>query len=148
MCVQCAAPGFRYADSEKYEPKNFRTCRFYVGENDDEQSVPLEQVPDEVRRAWREWLGDDGGMEAGFCWETNHTARAPRVWICAADKSGPGNRVSGVEDGWIPGTSRYHCRWRRPPVLRQQAIMKPYNAPCKVLTASYVRRNGVTHGKV
>jgi hypothetical protein len=68
VCVQCAAPGFRYADFEKYEPRNFRTCRFYVGEDYDEPFLPLGQVPEEVRSAWREWLGDDGKMEAGFYW--------------------------------------------------------------------------------
>jgi hypothetical protein len=76
VCVQCAAPGFCYANVETrqaaplpYEPKNFRTCRFYVAEHYDEPFLPLEQVPEEVRDAWREWLGDDGEMEAGFYWK-------------------------------------------------------------------------------
>lgn len=73
VCVQCAASGFCYANVETrhaaplpYEPKNFRTCRFFVGRSYDGPFLPLEQVPEEVRDAWREWLGDDGEMEAGY----------------------------------------------------------------------------------
>lgn len=69
--VQCAAPGFRYADFNKYEPKNFRTCRFFVGEQVDSASwYSLEQVPEQVRNAWREWLGSDGEMETGPYWRS------------------------------------------------------------------------------
>lgn len=69
VCVQCAAPGFRYAQFDKYEPKSFRTCRFFVGETANKTSwYSLEQVPQQVRSAWREWLGDDGEMETGKYW--------------------------------------------------------------------------------
>jgi hypothetical protein len=64
VCVECAAPGFRYADRNMYEPKKFRTCRFFVGEADDKTTwLTLEQLPDEVRSTWREWLGEQGVME-------------------------------------------------------------------------------------
>ncbi|OIW30104.1 hypothetical protein CONLIGDRAFT_632206 [Coniochaeta ligniaria NRRL 30616] len=67
--VQCAAPGFRYAHFDKYELRNFRTCRFFVGETRHRASwYSLEQVPEEVRSAWREWLGSDGEMETGAYW--------------------------------------------------------------------------------
>jgi hypothetical protein len=69
VSVQCAAPGFRYADFDRYEPMKVRTCRFYVGKNNDTSTwLTLEQIPEEVRAAWREWLGDDGVMETGPYW--------------------------------------------------------------------------------
>jgi hypothetical protein len=70
VCVQCAAPGFRYVDAEEKEPANSRRCRIYVAEGyDDCFFLPLSQVPGEVRSAWREWLGEGGEMEAGFYWK-------------------------------------------------------------------------------
>jgi hypothetical protein len=71
VCVQGAAPGFRYADFDRYEPQRFRTCRFYVGTNKDRKTwLTLAQIPDEVRAAWRGWLGDHGEMETGAYWHT------------------------------------------------------------------------------
>ncbi|RKU43067.1 hypothetical protein DL546_000924 [Coniochaeta pulveracea] len=69
VCVQCAAPGFRYADFDEYEPRTFRTCRLFFGDPADRASwYSLEQVPEEVRSAWRKWLGSDGEMETGAYW--------------------------------------------------------------------------------
>jgi hypothetical protein len=78
VCVQCAAPRFRYAHFDKYELKNFRTCRFFVGEAAAVSWYSLEQVPEQVRSAWREWLGSDGEMETGPFWR-NHDVVWPTL---------------------------------------------------------------------
>jgi hypothetical protein len=66
VSLQCAAPGFRFPNFDKNEPKSVRKCRFFVGEPADKSTwFSLEQIPGEVRSAWRGWLGSDGEMETG-----------------------------------------------------------------------------------